>query len=178
MPTPQEIRKIRIENDYVEMKNIKGNVIDWKVVKGSIPCVEAYELTINIKTIVGALPSYRSEHNLLLELPEDYPNVPPLINMRTNPQPYHPNWYTNGNWCYGTWVKSESLGHFVVRMVRTLQFDLDITNPDSPANREAKDWFVSKLGSSLFPCDRTILPDPTHSKFKIQTNIKKKFNLQ
>lgn len=98
--------------------------------------------------------------------------------MRTSPPPYHPNWYANGNWCHGTWTASESLGHYVIRMIRTLQFDLDITNPNSPANREARDWFVSKKSSGLFPCDRSILPDPTQSKFKIQPNVKKKFRVQ
>lgn len=178
MPTPQEIRKIRIENDHTEMKNIKGDIIDWKAVKGNAPFVESYELTVRLKSIISRSPSYRSEHTLLLELPEDYPNVPPLINMRTSPPPYHPNWYANGNWCHGTWTASESLGHYVIRMIRTLQFDLDITNPNSPANREARDWFVSKKSSGLFPCDRSILPDPTQSKFKIQPNVKKKFRVQ
>lgn len=65
MPTPQEIRKIRIENDHTEMKNIKGDIIDWKAVKGNAPFVESYELTVRLKSIISRSPSYRSEHTLL-----------------------------------------------------------------------------------------------------------------
>lgn len=176
--TPQERRKIRLENDFKEMTNIKGSVIDWNVLKGVAPHVESYEIIVNIRTIIDPSPRYRNQHDLVLELPENYPNTPPLVNMSSVPPPYHPNWYRNGNWCYGTWSLSEGLGHYVIRLIRTLQFDLEITNPESPANRDANQWFLSKKNSGLFPCDKTALPDPTHSKFRIQRSVHKKFNIQ
>lgn len=178
MATPQEYRLIRLKNDHSEMVNIRGDVIQWKAVKGDAPYVEAYELTVKVRTIISSAPSYRNEHVISLELSEDYPNRPPSISMQTSPPPYHPNWYRNGNWCYGSWDISEGLGHHVIRMIRTLQFDLEITNPDSAANSDANDWFLSKKTSDLFPCDRTNLPDPTKSKFTIQPGIKKKFQVQ
>ena len=189
MSTPQEARKIRLKNDYREMVNIKGDLIKWKPIKGDPPFVEAYELVVRIKTIIGGQPNYRNEHTINLELPADYPNVPPQINMKTNPPPFHPNWYRNGNWCFGTWEVSEGLGHHVIRMTRTLQFDPQITNPDSPANSDANDWYLQKQGSGLFPCDTTNLPDPTDDKisseipkikpkFIVQSQTKKKFNIQ
>lgn len=189
MATPQEARKIRLKNDYREMVNIKGTLIQWKAIKGEPPFVDAYELVVKIKTIIGRQPNYRDEHVINLELPANYPNVPPQINMQTSPPPYHPNWYRNGNWCFGTWEVSEGLGHHVIRMIHTLQFDPEITNPDSPANRDAKGWYLEKQGSNLFPCDTTNLPDPTkdkistgqesrQKKFNIQSQTKKKFNIQ
>jgi len=178
MATPQEIRLIRLKNDHSEMVNLRGNIIQWKPIKGDPPYIEAYELTVKVKTIINSMPSYRDEHIISLELSEAYPNSPPLINMKTTPPPYHPNWYSNGNWCYGSWDVSESLGNHVIRMIRTLQFDLDITNPESAANSDAKDWFVRKKTSNLFPCDSTNLPDPTKSKFTVQAKIKKKFQIE
>ena len=59
---------------------------------------------------------------------------PPKTVMVSAPQPFHPNWFTSKNWCFGTWSMSEALGDHVIRMVKTLQFDLDITNEHSPAN--------------------------------------------
>jgi ubiquitin-protein ligase len=178
MLTPQEKRKIRIKNDYEQMVNIKSDVVDWKPIRGNPPYVEAYELTIKVKTIISSNPSYRTEHILSLEIPAGYPTDAPLIVMKTTPPPYHPNWYTSGKWCFGKWYKAESLGRYVIRMIQTLQFDMEITNPDSPANREAKDWFLEKKTSGLFPCDRTILPDPTTSKSEVKAVKKKMFIVQ
>jgi ubiquitin-protein ligase len=178
MVTPQEQRKIRLKNDYAEMQNIKGNIIQWKSIQGEAPYIEAYKLVVKIQTITGSQPNYRNEHTIYLQLPEGYPRVPPQINMRTTPPPFHPNWYANGNWCYGTWDLSEGLGHHVIRMIRTLQFDPEITNPNSPANREAKEWYLAQQRKNLFPCDRTNLPDPTKRRFTIQPPVTRRFEIQ
>lgn len=177
--TPQEQRKIRLQNDYQEMLNIKGNIVDWRTTKGSPPYVEAYELTVRVRTIIGSGPNYRGEHIILIELPANYPIGPPQTSMRTTPQPFHPNWYSSGRWCYGSWDFSESLGHHVIRMIQTLQFNLDITNPNSAANSEANSWFQANQGRSLFPCDNTVLPDPTKKKkFDIANTPRKKFEIK
>jgi len=178
MATPQEQRQIRLQNDYKEMLNIQGESIKWKPIKGEPPYVEEYELTIKIKTIVSSQPEYRNQHHLKLVLPEQYPNVAPQISMLTSPPPFHPNWYTSGRWCFGTWDISEGLGDHVNRMIRTLQFDLHFINPDSPANGTAKDWFLANRNKGLFPCDQTILPDPTKSRFEIKQPAKKKFEIK
>jgi ubiquitin-protein ligase len=178
MATPQEARRIRLGNDHNEMLNIKGDVIQWKSVKGEAPYVEAYELTVKIRTIISSQPSYRNEHIIYLELPNGYPREAPTISMRTTPPPFHPNWYLNGRWCFGSWDLSEGLGHHVIRMIRTLQFDPDITNTNSPANGDASSWYTSNKNREFFPPDRTILPDPTKSKFSIQSSVKKKFDVQ
>jgi hypothetical protein len=97
----------------------------------------------------------------MVTMPPTYPFAPPQIVMSTRPQPYHPNWFADGRWCFGTWDVSEGLGHHVLRMIRTLQFDPAISNVASPANREAAAWYQENLQRGLFPCDRTSLPDPT-----------------
>ena len=175
--TPQEQRKLRLKNDYQEMVNIRGDIVQWRPIKGAAPFVEEYELQINFKTIVGVGahgPQYRDEHTINLQIGSNYPREAPVATMLTSPSPYHPNWYINGKWCHGSWIISEALGHFVIRLIRTLNFDLEITHPGSPANSSAKDWFNSKKRSGLFPLSNTMLPDPTK---KVEEQ-KKTFNIK
>jgi hypothetical protein len=179
MTTPLEIRRLRLGNDYREMLNIQGPIIQWKPVRGIAPLIEAYELMIRVRTIIGPRPDYRDEHRVLVELPEGYPiQGAPHAQMLTRPPPFHPNWFTGGRWCYGTWVVSEGLGSHVVRMIKTLQFDREITDERSAANGTARDWYVEHKNGSLFPCDRQQLPDPTHTKlFEIRSE-RKTFRIQ
>ncbi len=175
--TPQERRKIRLKNDYKEMKNILSPIVQWKLLEGEPPHVEAYELTVNIRTIISPERDYRDSHIIRITLPSRYPISPPETMMITRPQPYHPNWYREGKWCYGNWGIAEGLGHHVVRMMKTLQFDKDITNPESATSSVIRDWYVEHLNSGWFPCDKTVLPDPTKSRFEIQKQAKRKFSI-
>ena len=67
--TPQEIRNLRLKNDYDEMVNIKGAIITWKALRGTPPYVEEYELTVNIRGITGNTPDYRDTHVIKVILP-------------------------------------------------------------------------------------------------------------
>ena len=176
--TPQEIRKIRLKSDYEEMCKIRGPMIDWEVVRGTPPFVEKYRLTVNVRSIIGPGPNYRDRHVIDLEVPPDYPLSAPSANMVTDPVVFHPNWWRHKHWCYGTWEFSEGLGNYVVRMVRTLQYDPVITNEDSAANAEANEWYLEHKHDGLFPCDRQLLPDPNKSLFEIQLPIKKRFEVR
>jgi ubiquitin-protein ligase len=175
--TPQKQRNIRLKNDYQEMKNIQGSIVQWRILEGEPPYVESYEVTVKVKTFIGP-DEFRDSHVIKVTLPEGYPMSAPEVKMISSPQPYHPNWYNGGKWCYGSWSISEGLGHHVVRMMKTLQYDKEITNPDSPANSDAKRWYLNNLERGKFPCDRQVLPDPTKSKFEVQTSAKKKFSIQ
>ena len=167
MPTPQDIRRIRLGNDYKQMQRLQGDVISWRALKGEAPYIEEYEITANVCTIEGigadGNPKYRNSSTVILTLPADYPRVAPKVVMQTRPKPFHPNWFPQMSWCYGTWFPSEALGDHVIRMVKTLQFDPDITNENSPADTDANAWYMRNLNSGLFPCDRKILPDPSGS---------------
>ncbi len=166
MATPQEIRRIRLENDYKEMRNIQGPIISFEA-NGTPP--HEYIVTVKVRAIVGTGPDYRGEHRLRVALPSDYPASAPQIVMLTKPQPYHPNWWSDGRWCYGTWDMAEGLGHYIIRMIRTLQYDTEITNENSPANTDAKNWYVSNRNRGYFPCDRQTLPDPTKARFVVKS---------
>ncbi len=176
--TPQEQHALRLKNDHAEMCNLRGDVISWRALRGNLPFVEEYELTVNVRTVIGDGPNYRDTQLIRIRLPENYPSGPPQMTMISTPFPFHPNWYPNGTWCYGTWTE-ESLGHHVIRMIRTLQYDPEITFPESAANGAARDWYRRNLSKGLFPCDRKILPDPTHKRgiFQIKTSGSRTFNI-
>ena len=179
MATPQEQRRIRLKNDYKTMQNIKGAMVQWRPLVGEPPYVEKYELTVNVRTIISSRPEYRDRHVIYVTLPSGYPhNSAPQIVMQTNPQPFHPNWFGDKRWCYGSWDVSEGLGHHVIRMIRTLQFDPDITNENSAANGEANRWYLANLNRGLFPCDRQTLPDPTGKIFRMHSQARKRFDIQ
>lgn len=175
--TPQEIRKIRLESDYKQMCNIRGPVIDWVATRGVTPYVEAYRLTVNVRSIIGPEPEYRDRHLIDLELPSDYPLSAPKATMVSDPVVFHPNWWPQKHWCYGTWEFSEGLGFYVVRMLRTLQYDPLITNVRSVANHEANDWYVRHRHRDFLPCDRQLLPDPFKIRFQVQQPARKRFQV-
>jgi ubiquitin-protein ligase len=168
MMTPAEQRRVRLKNDFLEMENIRGSLVLWRPAAGVQPFVEEYELTVRVSTIIGPDRETRQEHIIRLRLPEGYPVTAPETHMLTRPQPFHPNWYITGKWCYGTWDMAEGLGHHVVRMIRTLQFDAEITNAGSAANSAARDWYNSNQHKGWFPVDTQRLPDPTHeTRFRL-----------
>ncbi len=162
MASPQEIRNRRLANDYQEMLNIQSPIVEWVALVGNAPCVEVYELTVLIRTVVSDVPEFKNEHKLRVTLPENYPQAPPMIEFLGTPA-YHPNWYKAGRWCFGTWEMSEGLGHHIVRMLRTLQFDPEITNEYSPAHSEANGWYIRFKSSGIFPTDMQTLPDPSRA---------------
>lgn len=179
MATSQEIRNARLKNDYGQMCNIRGSIIQWRAVKGTPPFVEAYELTVNIRSIISSTPDYRDQHVIRIDIPSDYPTSPPVVTMVSDPVVFHPNWWKHKTWCYGYWEISERLGNHVIRMLRTLQYDPNITDEYSAANEDAKNWYIANRHSRLFPCDRQSLPNPANSKkFEIQNLSKKKFEIQ
>lgn len=178
MSTPQEIRNARLKHDHEEMCNIRGPIVQWRAIKGTPPYVEAYELTVSIRSIISPKPDYRDQHVIRIEIPSDYPKTKPLTTMVSSPGVFHPNWYSNKTWCPGPWDFKEGLGDHVIRMLQTLQYDPDVTNPDSRASLPAGEWYVANRDRNLFPCDRQTLPDPLKPKtFKIQT-AKKTFDIQ
>jgi ubiquitin-protein ligase len=171
-------RRIRLSNDYQTMVNISRDWLKWTVLSGNPPFVEAYELDVKLKTITSQRPEYATKHKIKVELPPGYPasSAPNIVYLGPN-RPYHPNWFTSGKWCWGEWHYNESLGQHVVRMLQTLQYDPMITNPKSPANKEASDWYLANSSRSIFPCDTTPMPDPTTGRLKVSVP-KKSFSIQ
>lgn len=165
MATPEEIRLERLRNDAVETRRLHGDVLRVTA-DGETP--ERYRLLVRVRSIMSPGPTYRGEHEVEVDLPSGYPWSKPQIKLLTLPPPFHPNWFLDGGWCGGTWDPEESLARHVLRMVKTLQFDPEVTNPSSPANREAADWYRRNLETGLFPCDRTPLPNFNRPRLQLQ----------
>jgi len=177
MKTPQQFRRERLESDYQEMCNIRGAMIQWEPLSGTAPHIEAYHLTVRVRTLIGP-DRYRESHEIDVVLPPGYPHSPPDMNMLTKPQPFHVNWYLSGKWCPGSnWSKFDPLGREVIRMIRTLQFDSEITNVNSAANPAARDWYTANLRRGIFPTDTQVLPDPSKRRLEIVAPAKKRFEI-
>lgn len=162
MATPEELRLERLRNDHLEMQRLDGDVIRVRA-EGNPP--ERYRLLVRVRSIIGPGPEHRLEHEVQVDLRPSYPwSGPPEIRMLTLPVPFHPNWFVGGLWCGGLWNPEEGLAAHVLRMVKTLQFDPEVSNPSSPAYPEAAAWFRRHQRSGFFPCDRTPLPDPTPNR--------------
>jgi len=167
MARTDQIRKKRLQSDHREMINMRGAILQWKALRGAEPYVEEYELTVNVRSVVGPEPTYRNQHKVKIILPPNYPLSQPEIHSLTKPHPYHPNWYPSGPWCSGdSWNMTEGLGQLVLRMIRVLQFDPAVTNEHSPTNRQQKDWYVKHKNTDLIPCDQQKLPDPSTSSIE------------
>jgi ubiquitin-protein ligase len=89
-----------------------------------------------------------------IELPSEYPTAAPKSSV--DPIVYHPNVWTHGAICMGNnWSSGEFLDLYVLRILKTLTFDPLLTNVDSPANREAAEWYRNKKHDTRsFPSDQ------------------------
>ena len=170
-----DVRRARLKSDYEQISNMVGPVLSFKALSGTAPYIDTYEITININTIIGPAPTYRNKHVIQVFLGPKYPLERDIkLVMITRPQPYHCNWWANGTFCYGTYNPAEKLGDRLIRLMRTLQFDPEITYTGSPTpdniinGVRADSWYKSKINSGLFPCDRTQLPDPSRATFVIK----------
>ena len=161
---PRSLRRIRLENEYEELKKLSGEVIHIEPL-GPWPYAR-YKITFNIRTIVREDPiEYQLKTVCLLELPDGFPKQMPRLHILegsgTKP-PWHVNWYKGGAWCAGGWSWDEPLSSYIWRCAKTLQFDPSgVTNPDNAANREAIHfWETNKNDPWIFPTDRRHIPLP------------------
>jgi len=153
----RELRSKRLGNEHRELMKINGPIIQI-VPLGSEP-YGSYRITFNIRTIISPLPAYRDRTVCTLIIPARYPMDQPKLAVDDMAPPWHVNWFRGGTWCHGHWSPEESLVNYIYRCAKTLQFDPEITNPDSPANREAMPfWDENKRNRRIIPCDTQKLP--------------------
>lgn len=157
MADPRALRNKRLENEYKELMRINGKIIQIDPIGN--PPYEMYRVTFNVRTIVSPAPTYRKQTVCKLTIPPNYPDAAPTIIAENTPYPWHINWFLTGNWCYGRWNREESLVNYLHRCARTLQFDPEIANPQSVANREAVAfWETNRNNRSVIPSDTQVLP--------------------
>jgi ubiquitin-protein ligase len=157
MADPRALRRKRLENEYDELMRINGEII--RIIPIGIPPYEAYKVTFNIRTIISPAPTYRNQTVCTLTIPPNYPDAPPVIVADNTPYPWHINWFQSGRWCLGGWNREESLVNCLHRCARTLQFDPEMANSGSVANRDAMSfWNANKNNKKVIPSDIQVLP--------------------
>lgn len=170
MPSPGEIRQLRLTKDWEEMKKIVSPAINWTG-QGTPPY--RYDVTYRIRSIVGldktsSLPIYRDEHQVIIEIPSGYPYSGESIiaKMANGYSPiFHPNFWIggliciwgNGNTALGP---NETVAMVCTRIALLLQFDQYLTQEAHRANPEAADWYAKNKNSSFFPTDKQLIPLP------------------
>lgn len=102
------------------------------------PDAERIELH-NVKTMVkdGNKLKPQEKTEVLITL-SDNPGGAPTARIVGGSIPFHPNIYSNGNFCLGDmWAKEPILWKLVINIGKVLAFDPAHTNPNSPANGDA-----------------------------------------
>jgi ubiquitin-protein ligase len=91
---------------------------------------------------------------LTISLPARYPLQEPAVTIKT--PILHPNVYTSGRICLGMkWMPTFGLDLLVKRIGQIIIFDPTILNEQSPANRDALDWYreAQRRHADAFPTD-------------------------
>ena len=119
--------------------------------------VTLVELQINLETARnGRFPMEKQVDNIVqFELPTRYPSDPPIVKVIT--PIWNPNIFPSGLICFGQkWIPTQNLALLVQRVMQILALEPTIINLDSPANKEAKEWYAAAIrrNASLFPTVR------------------------
>jgi ubiquitin-protein ligase len=149
----------RLQGDYQKLRELE--------ISSSMVCIEQtfgqpphkYVIRLACKGITGLdgneQPIYGHTHLLAVELHNDYPRRPPLVNMLT------PIWHPNvgngpGGWvCIGDdgdhgWSPSMRLDDLIVRIIEIIRYEN--YHPGSPANPFAAGW-AGRQPESMFPLE-------------------------
>lgn len=143
-----DLKKLRdlcdSSNGKIIINTTKGNPVD--------------EITVEIKLNTAPSNKYPSEKQastlVVLRLSSRYPLQEPTANIKT--PIFHPNVYTSGKICFGQkWLPTEGLDLLVKRIVKIVTYDSTILNENSPANRDALEWYRRAVKSypTYFPTD-------------------------
>lgn len=126
------------------------------------PYVTSYTVTYNNKTLVkseSGVVKPQMKTVVRIDIPENFPFSAPTATVVEGSCPFHPNWYTSGRMCSGSiWTTDGWIWDFALKLGRALAFDPAVTNPSSPANRDALSYWSTNLRK--FPCGRIDFPHP------------------
>lgn len=125
------------------------------------------DLELRLKTVPsGNYPgSTQDVTRFTVTLPARYPLVEPIVTIKT--PIFHPNVYSSGRICLGLqWLPTNGLELLIKRIAQIIVFDPAILNEQSPANREALDWYrdARRRHPAAFPTDAWKDPEPETRK--------------
>ena len=162
-------RNERLAADYRDMLKIQDRpYLSWVAVKGELPYVEEYLLTVKLRSYALGVSSGRyvvgvvDRCTVKVTLWDSYPNVAPNVRMLSLPPVFHPAWYSKGTYCPPVpWRKDASLKDYVMQMLRTIRYEPELMDAAAPANYKALDWYLKHRDSGLFESDQTELSENT-----------------
>lgn len=146
------VRERRLRSDYerlIRLTSAQKALLSIECARGNPP--ETYIVIFtgpSIAEVNQTGPVFASQHRLKIELPADYPAIPPLITVLG--RIFHPHvWPQNNVVCLGPWNITESLDNLVSRLYSILVYDPQQLNWKSVANQEAAIW--ASRHKHLFP---------------------------
>lgn len=148
-------RDLRLQSDYEHLRKLalnSGGTFEIETVRGRPP--DQYILIYrcrSIESLKDGKPVFSDLHRVQIDLPSKYPApfAAPHVKMLT--PIWHPHVYKNRVVCMGSWITSEFLDDFALRLGSLLQFEKEFFDIRDPANEEAVDWARKNL--LLFPTD-------------------------
>lgn len=150
------VRQRRLQSDYERLTaSVAAHSPRLAVesARGTPP--ETYVIVFRSPSIAelrGTIPVFCARQRMRIEMPADYPAVPPLVTVLA--PIFHPHvWSRTNVVCLGPWNITESLDALVLRLDALVRYDPSQLNWKSVANQEAADWAVRN--QHLFPLDRS-----------------------
>ncbi len=145
------IREDRLANDYKALRNLClfSQPVKIKILEARGNPPESYRIQISnckgIESVSGDTPKYRTEHILLIgNFPAAYPDPGQLPAVKLETPIFHPNVFSNGNFCFrGSDLNTvnEPLDSLVKRIISMIQYKN--RRYGVPANGTAKTWAES-----------------------------------
>ncbi|HEY6349142.1 MAG TPA: ubiquitin-conjugating enzyme E2 [Candidatus Angelobacter sp.] len=149
------VRQRRLQSDYERLSALVSaqSMLSIESARGNPP--ETYVIVFRRRSIAelrGSVPVFCGRQRMKIEMPADYPAVPPLVTALA--PMFHPHvWPRTNIVCLGPWNITESLDTLVLRLDSLVRYDPAQLNWKSVANQEAADWAVRN--QHLFPLDHS-----------------------
>jgi len=163
-----DARVDRINSDVEKIKQLSQLGAAVKVITSTQTMVS---LAFEYRTISDKKGTIVQKTNAIIDIGSKYPFQEPRVRFTT--PVFHPNVYSSGQVCLGAkWMPTEGLHLLVERLIKILIFDASILNTNSPANRDALQWYHMKVSAnqSFFPTDKFVKTPQEQNKPKITWN--------
>lgn len=170
--------QIYLKNEYDNTMKIAARNRDLISVRAedpsSEPCVESYIVTYNVPTWVKDGAHLRIQQTTVVRVTLSSRVEPPHAHVIKGLVPYHPNWFTSGLVCNGSFSADSRVINYINFVMELLQFKSSVIDITSPANNEAAEyWIANGNNRSMFPTDtRTMSLTEPKLKIRIKSSHK------
>lgn len=166
--TPEQQARVRLQNEFLELKKIRRNdIMEFVPAPGEVePYVRNYIVTYHIPTFVDNGNSIQQTTVVKVSIPDNFPQTQPIADVVQGRVPFHVNWWADGHLCNGNfWNSGRWLYEYFGFIGEVLQFRPDRINVGSPANRNAIPFF--QANRHRMPTDSRPMPVPNRHKMTI-----------